>query len=77
MFNEVVNHRYGKSLCRILLNVSELNDPQIKDTYLPRYADILFNNSAVCILRNLPKNLDKKFLILERAIANQNMEKLY
>ena len=44
MFNEVVNHCCRKSFCRVLLNISELYDLQIKDTYLPKFANILFNN---------------------------------
>ena len=44
MFNEVVNHCCRKSSCRILHNISDLYNLQIKDTYLPRFANILFNN---------------------------------
>ena len=44
MFNEVVNYCCRKSLCRILSIISDLYDLQIKDTYFPRFANILFNN---------------------------------
>ena len=43
MFNEVVNYCCRKSLCRILAIISNLYDLQIKDTYFPRFANMLFS----------------------------------
>ena len=46
MFNEVANDYCRKSLRRILSNISDLYDLQIKNTYryLPGFANMLFNN---------------------------------
>ena len=44
MFNEVVNDYCRKLLCRIFSNISDLYNRQIKNTYLPGFANILFNN---------------------------------
>ena len=44
MSNEVVNDYCKKLWCRIFSNIFDLYDLQIKNTYLPEFANILFND---------------------------------
>ena len=61
MFHDVVDHSRINSLCKILKTISNLYDLNIEKTYLPRLANILFNNYChLNTLQNLSKNHDKK-----------------
>ena len=44
MFHDVVDHSCRNFLCKILKTISNLYDLNIEKTYLPRLANILFNN---------------------------------